>query len=337
MPVARPSAASTDKRDEFRFDLLPVGGYKVYNTDGTYLGDVKKAYRGGWSSRVPEDDEPTHADRPTRYEAAKRLVLIRSMRVQRAEEDRGVGVPDGYELVEVGGLRRRDVVRTPMRFTRAGNTAAWSQPRSVCESRTQRKLTSVSYDRANPHSDRFSYMVADNDRGRMVARRIETAESLAAAAAEAARHHFSAAMADFDFMELLDFVCRVQNEHSATYAFANWTWTFDAPELNERASSLPGMLDLEREQHASIERFWRSHPGELAHAEISTHTDEIRHRKDHAALWAARRQFDDYFYTVETPDRAEQLRTSTGYVFTVYARSEPGGAWTEVTRPIPAA
>jgi hypothetical protein len=317
---------------EFRFTRLPLGGYQVHSADATYLGDVAKG-RDGWSSHFPGDEKPTPADRCTRQAAAERLAAVRTMREKTAERERPAVVPAGYELVDVDALERGDIVITPSRLTSSGKVAAWSpQPREVCKS--EGHTVGFDYDPWNRDEHRFPHMI---DWCRVVARRIETAETRAATEAKARMRHHSPALSDFDFMELLDFACRVDHEHSAEYAFANWTWTFEAPELNERAATLEGMLALIAEHSGVIAAFWRTRPGPLVTDLMSAHAHEIQHRKEFNALWAVRRHFQDCFYTLDSAEHAEHLRTATGpyAACTVYSRNEPGGAWIEFTGPIP--
>lgn len=320
----------------FTFTQCPSSGYQVYSTDGAHLGDVERRGRSGWSSRLPEDAERTPADSDTRREAAERLIVMRANRDYRAELNTPAPPPEGYEVIDASVLKRGDLILTPQRVTEAGEAGSWSfTPLTVCRAKAFRTVVSINFefDPATPGEHRWSHIASG--RCRLVARRIETEETRAAAAAAATvRHHSS--LTDFDFMTLIDWHYRVANEHSATYAFANWEWRFDAPELNERTRTLQGMLAFEAEYAADVDRFERRHSVAACHGWISWRSDETRHREEHAALFAARRDFDDEFIILKDAEHAEQWRTATGAYAAraVYSRTEPGGEWIECTGPI---
>lgn len=290
---------------DFKFERLPLGAYQVY-LEGAHLGEVAKLGRE-WSSRVPEDSHPTPADRRTRHAAAERLIGMRQSRTAMAEREQPAPVPDGYELVAALDLKHRDVVITPARLTDAGEVRAWSDygPRTVSRVRTSRATSVVSFEANEAGTDRWPHM--GKPEPRQIARRIETVQTRAAAAA--ATRHFSATMSDFDFVTLILFQAQAEKERSDVYAYENRPWTFYDPALSKRTATLAGMREL-LEQHAcEIAAWWATDNGTKSSIAFRRHRAGQDRRAEHNALWAVLRHFDDEFFTLASRELAEKFRT----------------------------
>lgn len=270
----------------FTYTTRAQGGYEVRDEYGTYLGDVERG-RSGWSSRVPEDAAPTPADRKTRQDAAERLVLIRSMR--RGNEDVVTTVPAGYELVDATLIQTTDVVLTPAFIHPNGSVIAWYArgPRTVYAARATESLhtgtmVQLTFDLDRTGGGRHRDPYLGSGPWRQVARRIETTETRAATAAEAARYRFSRTLTDFDFMVLVDFEARVRSEHSATYAFANWPFIFEDPGLNDRAADLEGLLALCAQYRGELDAWATRLSAEDQIDHMSRHTQLVHERYNRA-------------------------------------------------------
>ena len=138
-------------------------------------------------------------------------------------------------------------------------------------------------------------------------------------------------ISDYDLMVLVSFETKAEWEGDEHYTYENWPPEFETADLNERAGTYGGFMEILRE-NADALTAWNDAHTEDACDLINAHRDEEKRRAEHAMLWAVRRGFDQAVFPQRTAAMALWFFRPDGiYTWTLLRRDEPGGEWVETT------
>lgn len=137
------------------------------------------------------------------------------------------------------------------------------------------------------------------------------------------------AISDYDLMVLVSFETKAEWEGDERYTYENWPPEFETAELNERAATYSGFMQILRENAAALTTWNDAHTEDCVDL-INAHRDEERRRAEHACLWGVRRG-DGAVFPQRTREMAEWfLRPSPReFSFTLLHREAAGGEFVD--------
>lgn len=148
-------------------------------------------------------------------------------------------------------------------------------------------------------------------------------------------------LSDYDWLEFVSFVWKVEQEGSYSYAEENYGPDFEAPAMQAVADDSRQLRAYYRANLAAVETWSDTVGGSNAVDLVNDHVDEQRKREQDARLWGIRCT-DDYVITCDTEQGRDRqvayLKQNHGKRWRTPAallrRDVAGAEWTEAPLPV---